>query len=72
MYFNIYSGFCAPAKRDLLSLATIFSQALRPRNLRIWLKRCHTIALGPEYGTHLETRARLGSCPGSLPDKALR
>jgi len=28
MYFNIHSGSCAPAERDLPSLATIFSQAL--------------------------------------------
>jgi hypothetical protein len=28
MYFNIHSGSCAPAERDLPSLATIFSQTL--------------------------------------------
>jgi hypothetical protein len=31
VYFNIHSGSCAPAERDLPSLATIFSQALRAR-----------------------------------------
>ncbi|MGH8624992.1 MAG: hypothetical protein ACREYC_06905, partial [Gammaproteobacteria bacterium] len=28
MYFNIHSGSCAPAERDLPSLTRIFSQAL--------------------------------------------
>ncbi len=28
MYFNIHSGSCAPAERDLPSLATVFSQTL--------------------------------------------
>ncbi len=28
MYFNIHSGSCAPAERDLPSLATFFSQTL--------------------------------------------
>jgi len=31
MYFNIHSGSCAPAERDLRSLATVFSQTLRER-----------------------------------------
>jgi len=29
MYFNIHSGSCAPAERDLPSLVTVFSQTLR-------------------------------------------
>ena len=33
MHFNIHSGSCAPAERDLSSLATIFSQPLRPSGI---------------------------------------
>jgi hypothetical protein len=40
MYFNIHSGSCAPAERDLPSLATIFSQALS----RAAPSRCQVVA----------------------------
>jgi hypothetical protein len=37
MYFNIHSGSCAPAERDLPSLATVFSQTLTGSDPRIFI-----------------------------------
>jgi len=40
MYFNIHSGSCAPAERDLPSLVTVFSQTLSES--RLFIKRVTT------------------------------
>jgi hypothetical protein len=64
MYFNIHSGSCAPAERDLPSLATVFSQPLRAASLQGSIAQ-----IRQHIGIHLAERQ--GEAERRDPDLAL-
>ncbi|MGH6635288.1 MAG: hypothetical protein ACRED0_03840, partial [Gammaproteobacteria bacterium] len=69
MYFNIHSGSCAPAERDLPALATIFSQALSEAEVGK-TGSATQIAIVPQAGPSNDSGSGLSPLAARFPEVA--